>query len=76
MNEKETKTPAYTKRAIDKYRAKKETTTLLLPTGTKEKAKQKYPDLSFNAYVNMLIDKDLNQEPKTTPVFNDENLPF
>ena len=54
-------TSNYTRKAVDKYQAKFDRTSIRLPMGTIDKIKDKYPDISINQYINNLINQDLNK---------------
>lgn len=54
-------TSNYTRKAVDKYQAKFDRTSIRLPMGTIGKIKDKYPDISINQYINNLINQDLNK---------------
>lgn len=54
-------TSNYTRKAVDKYQAKFDRTSIRLPIGTIDKIKDKYPDISINQYINNLISQDLNK---------------
>lgn len=54
-------TSNYTRKAVDKYQAKFDRTSIRLPMGTINKIKDKYPDISINQYINNLINQDLNK---------------
>lgn len=54
-------TSNYTRKAVDKYQAKFDRTSIRLPMGTIDKIKDKYPDISINQYINNLINKDLKK---------------
>lgn len=54
-------TSNYTRKAVDKYQAKFDRTSIRLPMGTVDKIKDKYPDISINQYINNLINQDLNK---------------
>lgn len=69
-NKQEYKTPVYMRRASANYRAKKENASVMLPQGTKERIKAKYGDISFNKYVNDLIERDLKQDLKQDSFVN------
>lgn len=60
-------TPDYNKRASLKYQRKKERLNVLFDIGTKDRIKSVYGNISVNAYINKLINDDLNaQENKKT----------
>lgn len=71
MDNKTSKTPDYTKRAIAKYQQNKDRVNLLLDAGTKERIKQKYGDISINNYIKQLINNDLNNNNNNSNI-----LPF
>lgn len=54
-------TSNYTRKAVDKYQAKFDRTSIRLPMGTIDQIKDKYPDISINQYINNLINQDLNK---------------
>ena len=54
-------TSNYTRKAVDKYQAKFDRTSIRLPMGTINIIKDKYPDISINQYINNLINQDLNK---------------
>lgn len=54
-------TSNYTRKAVDKYQAKFDRTSIRLPMGTIDKIKDKYPDISINQYINNLINQDLKK---------------
>lgn len=58
MAENTNKTKDYVLRARNNYRNKHDTLSLLLPKGTKELIKENV-DMSINAYIVSLIQKDL-----------------
>lgn len=61
MPEKEnTKTPEYTRKAIDKYNAKWDRLAVNLPKGTKERIKE-LTGKSGNAYISALVLADLER---------------
>lgn len=62
-NNKEFKTPEYTRRANKNYQAKRDVITLSLEKGTKDRLKEKCNGKSLNAYLTDLIEKDLNEQP-------------
>lgn len=54
-------TKDYTRSAIDKYQSKFDITSVRLRKGTIDRIKYKYPDISINKYINMLIEQDLEK---------------
>lgn len=54
-------TSNYTRKAVDKYQAKFDRTSIRLPMGTIDQIKDKYPDISINQYINNLINQDLSK---------------
>lgn len=57
---KDGKTPEYIRKAVKKYEATKDKITIICNKGIKDRIKQKYGDISISAYINDLIEKDLN----------------
>ena len=65
--DKKKTTPECNKRASIKYQRKKERLNVLFNTGTKDRIKSVYGNISINAYINKLINDDLKaQENKKT----------
>lgn len=60
------KTPEYTRRAVDNYRKQRDSITVLLPKGTKERIRAATGD-SLNAYIVSVVLSDLETREKEHP---------
>lgn len=73
MDIKEKKpTPDCNKRASLKYQRKKERLNVLFETGTKDRIKAVYGNISVNAYINRLINDDLIAQENKKAVSPDD----
>ena len=50
-----------TKKNNDRVLEDNDRLSIIVPKGTKDKIKYKYPDISINKYINMLIEQDLGK---------------
>ena len=60
-----TKTPIYTKRAMDNYRNKFDIIQLRMPKGTREQI-ERITNESLNIYINRLIQEDLKNKEQNS----------
>lgn len=76
----ETKTPNYTRKAIDKYNAKFFRATVTFPKEYKDILTAENTELSVSAYVNQLVHADLIKRgllpADDISVAADEDMPF
>ena len=64
-------TPEYNRRAIERYKAKKDNVSVLLPLGTKDKVKQLTGE-SMNGFINRLVLAELSRIERETDHVQDQ----